>query len=339
MNNLIRPILLAGAWSLAAAAQASPTVPEILSQLSRDDYQGYVETLVGFGTRYYGTAGNAQATAYMHETLSGFGLAVRDQAFSYNGVSLANVEATLPGLVRPDDIFIIGAHFDSIASRSPGKPSATTAPGADDNASGTAGVLEVASVLSQYRFGATIRFIGFNAEEAGMIGSTRYAQEALAAGDRIIGMIDLDMIGYTGLFTGVDLEVVGNAGLVDIFVSNAQAFTGLTASAHHEEPQWSDHVPFAASNYKGSQSVMAIDDEAWQISSYNNYYHTIQDTADRLDYDFALEVSRASAATLIDLAKLVSVPVPPVWLLLLPGMLLARRRTAGIDPAAGTHPH
>ena len=309
------------------AATAGPiSVPDILAELSLSDYQGYVEDLVAFDTRWYATEGNTQATDYVRDTLSGFGLDTREHLFDYNGFRLANVEATLPGLVRPDDIFILGAHFDSIASRSPGNPSATDAPGADDNASGTAGMLEIASVLSRYRFEATIRFVGFNAEEQGMLGSAAYAADAQAAGERILGMVNLDMIARTDGTVGEDIEVIGNAGLVDLLLANIDAFTTLPVSGHVEKPMWSDHQWFAADEYPGSESVMLIEDEDWEVWSTNPDYHKVTDTADKLDYAFALAVSRGATAAMIDLAGLTAVPAlvptPTTWMLLLPGVLM-----------------
>ena len=234
------------------------------------------------------------------------------------------ISSALFGLVRPDDIVIIGAHFDSIANRTPGDPSATNAPGADDNASGTAGVLEIASVLSRYQFAQTIRFIGFNAEEQGMIGSQRYAQAAEDAGDNIVAMVDLDMIGYVNDGAAEDLDIMGNGWLVDLMVANVKAFTTLPVTGHVETPMWSDHQYFAAEEYPGSASVMAIEFD-WDENPGNPYYHQIGDTAATLNYPFALEVSRGAAATVIDLAELVGVPAPPVWVLLVPGLVLMRR--------------
>jgi hypothetical protein len=248
----VKLYLLAAALMLAGTpVRASPSVSGMLAELSQSDYQGYVEHLVSLGTRYYGTQGNADATAYVGQVFRGFGLATREHLFTLDGYQLANVEATLPGLVRPDDIVIIGAHFDSIASRTPGDPSATNAPGADDNASGTAGVLEIASVLSRYQFAQTIRFIGFNAEEQGMIGSQRYAQAAKDAGDKIVAMVDLDMIGYVNDGAAEDLDIMGNGWLVELMVANVRAFTTLPVTGHVETPMWSDHQYFGLDHKSG----------------------------------------------------------------------------------------
>ncbi|WP_295886598.1 M20/M25/M40 family metallo-hydrolase [uncultured Thiohalocapsa sp.] len=338
MHRLLLPGAALALALLAAPSQGAPMVASILDGLSHDRFQEHVEALEGLGTRYYAAPENAVATDYLFDAFAGFGLQVAEHAFRYNGHDLANVEATLPGLTRPDDIFIIGAHFDSIASRSAGNPSMTDAPGADDNASGTAGLLEVARVLSPYAFDATIRFIGFNAEEQGMRGSYAYAADAKAAGERIRGMISLDMIGYPDIDPANDLDLLGDRWIVDAFLANVDAFTGLTGTAHYTDPRYSDHEPFAASRYPGSASMLAIDAEPGRIWSSNPYYHTVNDTSDLLDYDFALEVTRAAAATMLSLAVLdpSSVPVPGTWLLVGLGLLgLGAGRWAWtLDPQA-----
>lgn len=98
----INLLALTAALMLAGTpVRASPSVSGILAELSQSDYQGYVEHLVSLGTRYYGTQGNADATAYVGQVFSGFGLATREHLFSLDGYQLANVEATLlmPGLI------------------------------------------------------------------------------------------------------------------------------------------------------------------------------------------------------------------------------------------------
>ena len=314
-------LVLLGPASLPAVAGV--LVADILAAVATDRYVADVEALVGLGSRYYSAPGNAQATDHVRAAFADAGLSTQDHRFDYGGYALYNIEATLPGVLRPDDIFIIGAHFDSIANRTPGNPSATNAPGANDNASGTAGVLEIARVLARYEFESTIRFIGFNAEERGMIGSAAYAQDALAVGERILGMITLDMIGNS--YAGNDLAVIGDDWIVDLLVANTRAFTNVPVRGWHEPPLWSDHEAFSALNYPGSASAMAIGDQLWELDPH---YHTIGDTADRLDYDFAVGVTRGAAATMIALAGLYEpVPAPGGWLLLLPGLLILWYRT------------
>jgi Zn-dependent M28 family amino/carboxypeptidase len=97
-----------------------------------------------------------------------------------------NVIGELTGTTTPENIYIIGAHYDHIEG---------DMPGGDDNASGTAGVLEAARVLSQYQFESTIRFINFNAEEDHLLGSADYVKNhVIPNGEKIVGMINLDAI-------------------------------------------------------------------------------------------------------------------------------------------------
>jgi Zn-dependent M28 family amino/carboxypeptidase len=100
-----------------------------------------------------------------------------------------NLIARLPGASRPEEVFIICAHYDS-TSQNP----YNWAPGADDNASGTAAVLTAARVLANFRFDRTIEFCLFTAEELGLLGSQEYAAECRDAGKKIVGVINLDML-------------------------------------------------------------------------------------------------------------------------------------------------
>src|SRR5690606_24308011 len=105
-----------------------------------------------------------------------------------------NVMARLPGTGRPDDIIVVGAHYDSI-SQSP----QTTAPGAEDNGSGTAGLLELARILAPARPEATILFIAYAGEEQGLNGSYDHVRKLRAAGEltKVKAVYNMDMIAYT----------------------------------------------------------------------------------------------------------------------------------------------
>ncbi|MCP4229247.1 MAG: M28 family peptidase, partial [bacterium] len=102
-----------------------------------------------------------------------------------------NVIGELPGKTRPEEIYIICAHYDS-TSDSPWY----IAPGAEDNGSGTAGVLHLAKIMSQYDFASTIRFCTWSGEEEGLEGSYAYAAEAFDRGDDIRAVYNMDMIAY-----------------------------------------------------------------------------------------------------------------------------------------------
>lgn len=176
-RRLLLWVLLSWLVLATGGAGAGPMVQSLIDELSASDYQGYVESLEDFGTRYYNTAGNEAARGWLSDTFESFGLDVRQDPYTHGGATRYNVEATLPGLTDPDRILIIGAHFDSISNQS-----SVLAPGADDNATGVAALLEAASVLSRYGFASTIRFVAFNSEEQGLVGSQAYATSAKARG-------------------------------------------------------------------------------------------------------------------------------------------------------------
>jgi uncharacterized repeat protein (TIGR01451 family) len=131
-----------------------------------------------------------QARDYISNYFSGLGLSWHYHYFTLYGYQRQNVIAELPG-VDPTStaIYIVSAHYDSTASGS-------YAPGADDNGSGTASVLEIAEVLKNYQFRHTLRFVLFAGEEQGLVGSAAYAEYIASQGTNLQGLINLDMIAY-----------------------------------------------------------------------------------------------------------------------------------------------
>lgn len=252
-----------------------------------------------------GTLGNQEARLYLQDTLSSLGLGVTTQG------SYRNVIAELPGRTTPERIFIVGAHYDHLAG---------DRPGGDDNASGTAGMLEAARVLSQFRFDSTIRFIGFNAEEDGLLGSKNYVNNVIIPNQQnVVGMINLDMILRPGSDNGntaidVDLSTrtshAPSVAWANKFRQTAATYVPALAvdSRIENEIGGSDQDPFVAAGYP---AVFASECTANELFSGSNiYYHTSQDASDRLannpsspsgvtyDYPFATKVVQAVVAVL-----------------------------------------
>jgi hypothetical protein len=168
---------------------------------------------------------------YVHGQLLAGGLAVSEAPVTFGGQTFPNIVGTLPGTTCPEKTFIVGAHYDGSSS----------GPAADDDASGVAGMLEIADALSSRPLPASVDFAAFAFEEAGLIGSRQMAQTAASTGKEIIGMFSLEMIGYTcdepgcqsypaGMEptreTGDFLSVVGNtasAGLLNHFMESSAA--------------------------------------------------------------------------------------------------------------------
>jgi len=237
---------------------------------------------------------------YIRGRMEALGLDVRYQNFSLYGTSLDNIEGTLSGWGPGSDVvYIACAHYDSVSN-----DPYSAAPGADDNASGTAAVLEAARILSQYRFKHTLRFVAFAAEEQGLIGSYYYAAEARSAGTDIGGVINHDMIAWDSdgnhamdihVGTRSDSQALGAAFL------NAMTIYGISLV-----PQYitsgattsSDHARFWNQGYP---AILAIED----LQDFNWYYHSTNDTLDKLELPYAEEFVQTMVATLAELAEII----------------------------------
>jgi Zn-dependent M28 family amino/carboxypeptidase len=174
------------------------------------------------------------------------------------------------------------------------------APGADDNASGTAAVLEMARVLARHHFDATIRFVAFDAEEMGEYGSEHLAGAAHKRRDAIVGMLNLDMVAFTDGGKRPLALVPDRRGewLADRFVETAGRYGIGLRVVKRTNATWarSDQESFWAAGYP---AVALLEDEP----QTNPYYHRTTDTADTLDLDFLAAVTRATVAVLAELAQ------------------------------------
>jgi len=237
-----------------------------------------------------------RAAAYIERNLKDLGYEVVSHEFSAYDRSYRNIEATLPGLNRPQEVVVVGAHYDS----------AEEAPGADDNASGVAGVLELARVFAAERQARTIRFVFFPTEEppsfpTANMGSRHYATAARAQSDQVTAMLSIESIGYYDTDKGSQRYPFPlNLAYPDVgdfigFVSNLRSRSLLHQAisafrAHATMPTqgaaapswvpgvwWSDHWSFWREGYP---AIMITDTALFR----NPFYHTPQDTADKLDY-------------------------------------------------------
>jgi hypothetical protein len=203
-----------------------------------------------------------------------------------------NVLAQQTGLTQPERIFLLTAHLDSISPN----PS-VLAPGADDNASGSAAVMAIADILRQYPFGCSLRYALFTGEEQGLYGSAAYAAEVYNQGEDIEAVLNLDMIAYNtaGSFRSIELHTrPGNGGdlsianLFDNTVSNYQL--GLAPYIIQEGLSFSDHSSFWDYGYP---AILAIED--W--TDHTPHYHQTTDRLATLDMDYYTRFTRAALGT------------------------------------------
>jgi len=280
---------------LTLGIQVNDVIRTIIAELSRDNLRAYVQSLQDFQTRYTSTANCEAASQFILGHFQSLGLEASFQPFTFGaGISTRNVVAEIRGETEPEEIVIICGHYDSTS----GEPE-VRAPGADDDASGVAAVMEAARILAKYSFDFTVRFIAFSAEEWGLYGSRYYSAGARAASERIIGVLNLDMIAYADHMPE-DLDVIVNelsSWMAERTEQVAGTYTGL-AVRKLVDPSfiYSDHSPFWDQGYSAFCGIEDAD-----VSS--PYYHTIGDTVDTLNFDFFQDAAKTALAALSDLAQ------------------------------------
>jgi hypothetical protein len=264
------------------------TLREIVEVLAGD----IGERSVWIPTNYH------RAANYIEERFRAAGFEVDRQEYTVEGVASYNLEAELAGLKRREEILVIGAHYDTV----PGSP------GANDNASGVAATLALASLLADASLGRTVRFVAFANEEmpffqTEQMGSFVYAQAARARGENIVGMISLETIGYfsqekgsqqypfpfnliypsRGNFIGfISHTAPESRALVREAIGafrDTAPFPSEGAAIPEKIPGvgWSDHWAFWQFDYP---AFMLTDTAPFRYP----HYHTAEDTPDELDY-------------------------------------------------------
>lgn len=307
-RDMIRLLAVAVMAAVHVASLDAAGIQDVVDSVSYDSYRGYLGYPGDGGnllfthagdSRYYNSPQHDLARANIFNHFNGLGLVTSLDPFAYNSNTYNNVVAVKTGTVRPDDIYILGAHYDSVMC-----------PGADDNASGVAGIMEAARAMSAFDFEATIIFIAFDVEEMGLYGSKAYAAAAKARGDNILGMVSLDMVAHNvgGLNKA---EIWGHEASNPLKLTLAgavQTYGGLTVTVGGAL-DYSDHAPFEAQGYEAALLIEA---------DGNPYYHTASDNVDTpgyIDYHFATAMTKGSVGYIAITAGVV--PEPSVlWLIL-----------------------
>ena len=246
----------------------------------------YERSLNAFGSKYVTQPGNRRARDYIAGALRSFGYSPLIQEFeALPGVRSANVIATLPGTEDESVTYVISSHFDS----------SIRGPGADDNTSGTAALLEAARVLAAYPQRATIEFVFLTAEEAGLLGAREYVRQAQASGLDIAGVLNNDMVGWMNDHRLDNTIRYSSMGIRDVQHAAAMGYTGL--------------FTYDAKYYKNTDAHAFYDvygDIVGGIGSYpvlgNPNYHQATDQIQTVNHDLIAEVSRTTVATIMALA-------------------------------------
>lgn len=251
-------------WTLVAY-DFSEATDRAVASIDTQKWLEATEHLSSFN-RFYRSSENLQARDWLKEQFVALGLSTTVEPITINGVAGYNVVGEIRGSDRPNEIYIIGAHYDS-TSENPMR----AAPGAEDNASGTAALLTIASAIVNEKPHATVRFIAFSGEEAGLFGSAQYARKLIAQGEKnkVKGVLIMDMIGFT---SDDDLDALietsrTNQGLIDLLsAARAHYAQGRIETSYH---YWgSDHVPFIEN---GFNAALLIEND---YDDYPDYHHS-----------------------------------------------------------------
>jgi len=364
INTLLALLLCLFVFSGSAVSQQpkvkpNPEIAKMVKEVSAKNIEATIRKLVSFGTRSTLSdqndpnrgIGAARDWIYgQFQKISadcGNCLTVEKQSFlqpKANRVpeptTLTNVVATLKGTTDPDRVYVVSGHYDTMCSSpTDGK---CDAPGANDDGSGTATVIELARVMSKRRFDATIIFVTVAGEEQGLLGSTHFAQQASEKKMNIEGMFTNDIVG------GVTSQKNSpNRNKVRVFSEGVpsdetpqQANTRRSVGGENDSPSrelarfikeqsdrylknfkvWmiyrrdrylrgGDHIPFLERGYTAVRITEADEDYTHQhqnVRTENSVFYG--DTPEYVDFEYTANVARVN---LIALASLAYAPAKP----------------------------
>ncbi len=286
----IRPL----PWNAVVLTRTEPEprdVPELpgpVDALDPDSFAADLRTMTDHATRHSASEGFDAVATWAAQRLESEGCRVSTQEVPAGGGRCRNVIGDRPGRgPEPRDVVLVTAHLDSVNRRGPDRP----APGADDNASGSAGVIAVAHATARHPAALDLRFILFGGEEQGLFGSRRYV-ESLPGEERarIRAVVNMDMIGVRNTSApGVLLEGAAvSAEVMNALARAAAAHTGLLVTTGFN-PANSDHVPFIRA---GIPAVLTIEGE----DGANTAVHTEDDVLGSVDPGLALSILRMNVA-------------------------------------------
>lgn len=298
-------------------------ISDILLQVSTDRLKEFVKKIEGLrhGWENYQTL--EEKARYIEETFRSFHLMVENQEVSFHGRTYRNIIATKEGVEHEKEWILLGAHYDA----------AWGSPGADDNGSGVAVLLEAANILSKQTLKRSVQFAAFTLEEPQpqtihfLIGSDLFAREAKRLKRQYEAVFILESVGYTDneegsqvvpLFVrmpvpkkGTFLGIIANRkskAIMDAFHGTAREYVKDLITVPYKVPlsgriipetRFSDHASFW--NY-GYPALMLTDTAMFR----NPHYHTYHDRFETLDFSFMNNVTKAVISVLLKLGNNVS---------------------------------
>ena len=280
--------------------------------ISIENLKGHVQNIHFDRSPYHHYLELEQAAQYIRKEFINIGLDVKEDHFQWEGKTYKNIVAEKKGIISPHRVLILGAHYDTV----PGSP------GADDNASAIAVLLEVARNIQAVPLDSTVRWIAFCLEEYSYIGSTHYAESLKKGREEILGVISLEMIGFTGPRqdyppylnpkyypnVGDFIAIIGNERSKELLERVCQSFKTHIPQLplefimvpgngeRMEEVRLSDHSSF----WDQGISALMITDTAFLR---NPNYHLPSDRMETLNFEFMKKVAIGVYYSVVELAK------------------------------------
>lgn len=277
--------LISSSQNIISKKSADPDIVNVLNKIESDSINSYMLKLQSFGTRHALNANRKDIALWIKSKFESFGyLDVVLDSFLYvhyidtNLKAMQyNVVASYDGNHSPDQFLLLGAHHDCTSSP------VNNAPGADDNASGAAGTLEIARVIMQnYTPGYSFKFITFAAEEIGLRGSKSYSDSALKNNMDIELMINLDMIANESSMSGWETtlyDLPNPSWIIDMAHNVADDYTTLSYFDDNLGP-FSDQQSFCDNGYT---AIMLFESE------FSPFYHSVHDSVSHVNIDYCKE--------------------------------------------------
>lgn len=305
--------------------QIDPQIAGLVDSVSQQQLMGYVQTMQSFGNRNvfsvtddpnFGIGATRQWLVDEFERVGNGRLQVNIQEFPlfYNGLATTpyNVVATLPGSADANSAIIIIAHYDNRAPEP--TDGETYAPGANDNGSGIALLLESARLLSAFEWNQTIIFLAAAAEEQGTFGSRHFVQTAFLEGMNIVAAINYDAVGgrqgipqFARLFApNLRESPSGELARYYEYIGGLYlpAFPVQVIDALDREGRWGDHREFVNAGMPGIRVIESVEDP--------DMVNSRTDTWDRIDYNYLQQIVQMNIAVVANLAGAPPTPQTPI---------------------------
>jgi len=298
----------------------SSHIHSIASEVNIERLKRYVYAIEGLRHAWENYDTLEEKAKFIEETLRSFNLKVKSQEVPFYGRTYRNIIATMEGIDEEKEWILLGAHYDA----------AWGSPGADDNASGVAVLLEAANILSKQKLERTVQFVAFTLEEPQpqtlnfLIGSNHFAQDAKRQKKRYEAVFILESVGYTDRAEGSQtvpffvrmpvpkrgdfLGVIANRGskaIMNAFHSIASEYVPELIFVSYKVPlsgriipetRFSDHASFWDYGYP---ALMLTDTAMFR----NPHYHTHQDKHETLDFSFIVNVTKAVVSVILKLSN------------------------------------